>query len=287
MADRRPRRALLGNLAHRVGGEGSSLSIRGLAALSASFWVAACATPPPAAASDAAASGASQCSDAGQPVLAGHVTGVVDGDTIDLALPSGPIRVRLSGADAPEHDQPWGPQATAALRSLVFNREVELVPVDQDRYDRMVAHVCVGPEDVGASLITQGDAWAYRRYLEDPAYCALEGVARAARRGVWSYPPSQWIAPWEWRAVQAGRSASHADYSNVTVAECVLQSTAESSRAGVGQCVIKGNVGKNGRIYHLPGSTSYDETRIDPSQGERWFCSEAEARAAGWRPARD
>ena len=166
-----------------------------LALMAACASVVAWTQSPPANADADAAARASPCGDGDEPVLVGRVTRVVDGDTIDVALPSDSIRVRLSGADAPEHDQPWGPQATAALESRVLHREVELVPVEQDRYDRMVAHVCVGPEDVGASLITQGDAWAYRRYLEDPAYCALEGVARAARRGVWSYPPSQWIAP--------------------------------------------------------------------------------------------
>jgi hypothetical protein len=30
----------------------------------------------------------------------------------------------------------------------------------------------------------------------------------------------------------------------------------------------------------------YDKTRISPNKGERWFCSEDEARAAGWRRAR-
>lgn len=43
---------------------------------------------------------------------------------------------------------------------------------------------------------------------------------------------------------------------------------------------------RNGRIYHMPGAEHYDRTRIDASKGERWFCSEAEARAAGWRRAR-
>ncbi len=32
-----------------------------------------------------------------------------------------------------------------------------------------------------------------------------------------------------------------------------------------------------------PGGQYYDRTKIDPSKGERWFCSEAEAIAAGWR----
>lgn len=52
------------------------------------------------------------------------------------------------------------------------------------------------------------------------------------------------------------------------------------------QCLIKGNISSKGaKIYHLPGSSSYNSTKIDTSQGERWFCTEAEALAAGWRAA--
>jgi len=31
------------------------------------------------------------------------------------------------------------------------------------------------------------------------------------------------------------------------------------------------------------GSKWYSKTKINESKGERWFCSEAEAKAAGWR----
>ena len=49
-------------------------------------------------------------------------------------------------------------------------------------------------------------------------------------------------------------------------------------------CRIKGNVSSRGeRIYHPPGCRYYNSTIIDPARGERWFCSEAEAVAAGWR----
>ena len=49
-------------------------------------------------------------------------------------------------------------------------------------------------------------------------------------------------------------------------------------------CLIKGNVSARGeRIYHPPGCRYYNATRIDPARGERWFCSKAEALAAGWR----
>jgi hypothetical protein len=51
---------------------------------------------------------------------------------------------------------------------------------------------------------------------------------------------------------------------------------------------IKGNISRNGgeRIYHMRGSSSYAETVIDESNGERWFCTEEDARRAGWRPRR-
>ncbi|EPE94402.1 sunset domain-containing protein [Rhizobium grahamii] len=52
-------------------------------------------------------------------------------------------------------------------------------------------------------------------------------------------------------------------------------------------CNIKGNVSINSgeRIYHVPGQHYYEATKISPQYGERWFCSEQEARAAGWRKA--
>ncbi|MFD1944264.1 hypothetical protein [Paradevosia shaoguanensis] len=54
--------------------------------------------------------------------------------------------------------------------------------------------------------------------------------------------------------------------------------------AAARECNIKGNVSTKGeRIYHMPGQKYYDDTVIQSSHGERWFCSEAEARAAGWR----
>lgn len=52
-------------------------------------------------------------------------------------------------------------------------------------------------------------------------------------------------------------------------------------------CGIKGNISLNTgeKIYHMPGQTDYDDTRIRLDRGERWFCSEADAVAAGWRKA--
>jgi hypothetical protein len=65
------------------------------------------------------------------------------------------------------------------------------------------------------------------------------------------------------------------------------QSASESSsvtEGGPSACRIKGNINLQGeRIYHIPGEPYYDDTRVDILKGEQWFCTEAEARSAGWR----
>lgn len=52
-------------------------------------------------------------------------------------------------------------------------------------------------------------------------------------------------------------------------------------------CNIKGNISINSgaHIFHVPGQLDYDSTIIRPEYGERWFCSESDARAAGWHKA--
>jgi len=52
-------------------------------------------------------------------------------------------------------------------------------------------------------------------------------------------------------------------------------------------CKIKGNISiaTGNKAYHLPGMEDYGSTVIDPFKGERWFCTEKEAIAAGWRKA--
>ena len=52
------------------------------------------------------------------------------------------------------------------------------------------------------------------------------------------------------------------------------------------KCPIKGNVSRSGeRNYHMPWQSTYARVKIDEKNGERWFCSEADARAAGFAPA--
>ena len=54
------------------------------------------------------------------------------------------------------------------------------------------------------------------------------------------------------------------------------------------KCDIKGNISATTgeRIYHVPGGRYYAATTISLMKGERWFCNEAQAHAAGWRRSR-
>jgi len=50
-------------------------------------------------------------------------------------------------------------------------------------------------------------------------------------------------------------------------------------------CVIKGDITvADDRVYYLPASRDYETVTISARRGERWFCTEAAAREAGWRP---
>lgn len=138
----------------------------------------------------------------GDGLLPGKVLRVIDGDTLDVLLSSGRIRVRLHGIDAPERDQPGGDESRRWLQQRVQDREVQLEPVSQDRYERMVAVVHLGDIDVNRELVRSGNAWAYRQYLRgrDRALCDLEAEARTEGRGLWSAARPR--APWEYRSTR-------------------------------------------------------------------------------------
>ena len=147
------------------------------------------------------------------------------------------------------------------LSNFINHRPVTCEERDRDRYGRIVAVCYAGGEDLNAWMVLQGLAVAYRRY--SLGYVDQEADARLARRGIWA---TRFVLPWEWRR---GKRLS--------------QGAANENQP----CRIKGNISRGGEwIYHVPGGRWYDRTKISPSKGERWFCSEEEAQAAGWRRAR-
>lgn len=154
------------------------------------------------------------------PRLRGIVADIADGDTVDLRLDSGMIRVRLHAIDAPEHDQPYGRAARRELSRLVYRRIVEVEPIEQDQYDRLVGRLWLGEMDVNAELVRLGAAWVYRRYARETDYCEYEQEARMQERGLWGLPSIPPVAPWEWRQ-RDRRRKPFTDYSDQSLADCI------------------------------------------------------------------
>jgi hypothetical protein len=62
--------------------------------------------------------------------------------------------------------------------------------------------------------------------------------------------------------------------------------TPNPEQAGT-RCQIKGNISlKGGRLDHVPGDEFYGRRQISVRKEERWFCTEQQARVAGWRRSR-
>lgn len=73
---------------------------------------------------------------------------VVDGDTIVIARE----RIRIQNFNAPEMNQPGGPQAKARMEALTRGKVVHCDGKARDRYARLVARCEVDGVDLGKAL---------------------------------------------------------------------------------------------------------------------------------------
>jgi len=192
---------------------------------------------------------------------------VVDGDTIEVLMSGTTYKVRYIGVDTPETVDPrrpvgcYGREASERNRQLVEGKTVGLEKdvSETDKYERLLRYVWLDGEMVNAVLVREGYAMA-STYPPDVKYqdlfLSLQGEARDAGLGLWG--PA---------CIPTPVAPGVCDYS------------------GTDQPVIKGNMSQTAgeKIYHVPGGEYYDKTVIDEPAGERWFCTEQEAVAAGWR----
>lgn len=203
-----------------------------------------------------------------------EVTSVIDGDTIKIIYEGEEISVRYLLVDTPEinhprfGEQPFGKEATEENRKLLESGEVTIEFDAGDRfddYDRLLAYLFVDGESVQEHLLEAGLARvAYvfppnTRYLDE--FENAEQLAKESGTGVWQF---------EDYVTDRGFDSSAIDENEI--------SSDDPDNDG---CDIKGNINRNGdKIYHMPGSHSYEGTNP-----EEWFCSEEEARDNGFRSA--
>lgn len=150
------------------------------------------------------------------PELIGKVVRVLDGDTFELLVDQQPVRIRVTGIDAPEKDQPFGQRSRQSLAGMVDGNPVAVRVKGKDRFGRTLgavyAKICAPSAPclavyVNAEQVKTGMAWAYRFHGQavDPAMLKLETQARSERVGLWSAPNA--VEPWKWRhqMVSAGK----------------------------------------------------------------------------------
>ena len=187
---------------------------------------------------------------------------VIDGDTLVV---DGQL-VQLAGIDAPELGQrcfndgkSWrcGLEAALALRKLIAFGEVVCEAVEAEPKTAK-AHCSVDDKDIAVALLQQGYAIALPE-ASSPLQAA-QNSAKDAKFGIWR---GDFVAPASWRdGVRLPGEAEDTQY-----------------------CVIKGTINeKDQRVFYVPSDEGYDAIKIDPSRGERMFCSDDQAILRGWRP---
>src|SRR3989344_1394607 len=196
------------------------------------------------------------------------VVRVIDGDTIEI---EGGQKVRYIGIDTPETVDPrkpvqcFGVEATNKNKELVSGKRVRLEKdvSEIDKYGRLLRYIYVGDTFVNLELVKQGFAYS-STYPPDVKYQSqfteAQRQAKEQNKGLWGSCP-------------------------VTTPTPTITATPPSTQQP-SSCDIKGNISSSDeKIYHVPGCTSYNVTKIDEARGERWFCTEQEALNAGWRKA--
>ncbi|TDA65192.1 MAG: hypothetical protein D9V45_11360 [Chloroflexi bacterium] len=209
----------------------------------------------------------------------GLVTRIVDGDTIHVNIDGQDFVVRYIGVDAPEvdSDDPLGEQAKLINAKLVEGKTVTLVRdvSETDSFHRLLRYVLIGTTFVNHELIRAG-VGVPKQYPPD-TICqeTLENalvVARTNQLNINSSPPFPTVDLDPTPEIQPTQAI---------VSACPNGCTTE--QAG---CSIKGNISSSGeKIYHVVGMRDYTKTVISPEKGERWFCTENDAVANGWRRA--
>ena len=176
--------------------------------------------------------------------------------------------VRLGGVAAPEDNQPclnsrgrrWSCSASArkALDRLVRGKNVSCEPSGADQSGFTRATCKADGVDLARALVLDGDVFAETGIFA--AYASDEAAAQEAKAGVWQ---GEHVRPEEWRT----------------------RVWEEAKRTAPDGCPIRGIIRSGEQFYAMPWSSDYAGSRVRSAKGERWFCSEQEARDAGFKPS--
>lgn len=140
------------------------------------------------------------------PPVPATVISIGDGDTFRANINGSPVTIRLACIDAPERRQPYGKEATEALKTLLpAGSSIWVERVAKDRYGRTVAKVVNQRGSVNIAMVDAGASWVYMTYLKPCADIRLtlinaEHDAQKRRIGLWQQANP--CEPWKFRKNQ-------------------------------------------------------------------------------------
>ena len=126
------------------------------------------------------------------------VVSIIDGDTIVvLSMEKKEIKIRLAEIDCPEKNQPYGPQAKQVLTNKLLNKQIKVVILKKDRYNRSICKIYLNNHYINQEMIEEGLAWHYTQYSHSKELKNSEDNAKKNRIGLWK--DKNPIPPWEFR----------------------------------------------------------------------------------------
>jgi endonuclease YncB( thermonuclease family) len=219
------------------------------------------------------------------------VISVTNGDTLQLDR----TIYRLDGIDAPEIDQlcldrrgdvwPCGATARDRLSGHIGGRAVSCQDMGSDpiyKHRRMgICSIEGETTTINGWLVREG--WAIK--LDSTAngrFAAEEADARENRRGLWKgcFAEPRDLRGWNHNGARLIGGGCQAGHENRTRDKLFRVDTAMPPGCPIKAKLALRAIGYEG-IYHLPACGSYGRVK----RVNRWFCSEEDAAAEGFRKA--
>jgi len=175
------------------------------------------------------------------------VTAIHDGDTFTLGNGE---RVRLLGIDAPELGNCGASESATLLKSLILGKIIKITDEKRDTYGRRMGLVWKGSTLVNQEMLAAG--WAKPNYDPNSRSEDLKSAYKYASENKLGL------------------------YSSL----CKKVNPTPLSK----NCTIKGNIDKatGDHFYHLTTCPHYKQIVLDLDIGEQFFCTEKEAKEAGF-----
>ncbi len=199
------------------------------------------------------------------------VTKITDWDTIHFKKEWKDYVTRLIWIDSPEnsttrygHTEKLWNQAKDYLSKIIADKEIQIEYDDTqaktDKYWRHLVYIFYKWENINQKMI---EKWLAKEYTYDRPYKYQKEFIAAEKE-------AKKLKKWLWGLENKEEVIKIID--NHSVEPWI--------------CKIKGNINsKKEKIYHMIWCKSYNKTKITPAKWERFFCTQDEAKKAGWRMA--